>query len=183
VLAATNRDLEAAIDSGAFRQDLFYRLNVFPIRVPALRERADDIPLLLEYMIDRYSRQIGKRIRNIDRRTMDLIQNYEWPGNIRELQNVVERGVILCEGDTFEIDDQWFRREMSRTAIRSSGNLSTIARLEPDKERELIEAALQATQGRISGPGGAAARLGIPRQTLESKIARLGIQKHRWSSA
>ena len=179
VLAATNRDLEAAIETGVFRQDLFYRLNVFPIRMPALRERADDIPLLLEYMIDRYSRRTGKRIRNIDKRSMDLFQSYEWPGNIRELQNVVERGVILCEGDTFEIDEQWFRQEMSRTPVRSSANSSTIARLGPDQERELIEAALRATQGRISGPGGAAARLGIPRQTLESKIARLGIQKHR----
>jgi transcriptional regulator with PAS, ATPase and Fis domain/HAMP domain-containing protein len=178
VLAATNRDLEAAVESGAFRQDLFYRLNVFPIQVPALRERADDIPLLLEYMIDRYSRQIGKRIRNIDKRTMDLFQSYAWPGNIRELQNVVERGVILCEGETFKIDEQWFRGEMSRIAVRSSANISTIARLEPDQERELIEAALRATQGRISGPSGAAARLGIPRQTLESKMARLGIQKH-----
>jgi formate hydrogenlyase transcriptional activator len=172
VLAATNGDLEEAVESGVFRQDLFCRLNVFPIRVPALRERADDIPLLLEYMIDRYSRQTGKRIRNIDKRTMDLFQRYEWPGNIRELQNVVERGVILCEGETFEIDEQWFRGEMSRTTVRSSTNVSTIARLEPDQERELIEAALRATQGRISGPGGAAARLGIPRQTLESKMAR-----------
>ena len=160
VLAATNRDLEAAVESGAFRQDLFYRLNVFPIHVPALRERADDIPLLLEYMIDRYSRQIGKRIRNIDKRTMDLFQSYAWPGNIRELQNVVERGVILCEGETFKIDEQWFRGEMSRIAVRSSATISTIARLEPDQERELIEAALRATQGRISGPG---RRRGSPR--------------------
>jgi transcriptional regulator with PAS, ATPase and Fis domain len=180
VLAATNRDLEAAVESGVFRQDLFYRLNVFPILVPALRERPDDIPLLLEYMIDRYSRQTGKRIRNIDKRTMDLFKSYEWPGNIRELQNVVERGIILCDGDTFAIDEQWFRRVMSRTTVRSSANITTIARLEPDQERELIEAALRATQGRISGPDGAAARLGIPRQTLESKIARLGIQKHSY---
>jgi DNA-binding NtrC family response regulator/HAMP domain-containing protein len=183
VLAATNRDMEAAVASGAFRKDLFYRLNVFPIFVPALRERADDIPLLLEYLIDRYSRQTGKRIRNIGKRTMDLFQGYEWPGNIRELQNVVERGVILCEGETFEIDAQWLRQEISRTAVRSVANVSMIARLEPGQETEIIEAALRATQGRISGPDGAAARLGIPRQTLESKIARLGIQKQRYRSA
>ena len=183
ILAATNRDLEAAVASGAFRQDLFYRLNVFPIHVPALRERADDIPLLLEYMIDRYSKLTGKRITNIDKRTMDLFQSYQWPGNIRELQNVVERGVILCDGDTFRVEEQWLKREMSRNEVRSPATVSTIAKLEPEHEREIIEAALRAARGRISGPGGAAARLGIPRQTLESKIARLGIQKHRYRSA
>jgi PAS domain S-box-containing protein len=183
VLAATNRDLQSAVQSGTFRQDLFYRLNVFPLRVPALRERADDIPLLVEYMIERYSKRTGKRITSISKRTMDLFQNYPWPGNIRELQNVVERAVILTDGQTFDVDDQWLRSEDISTATLPFTSAASLGRLDPDREREMIEAALRATQGRISGPSGAAARLGIPRQTLESKIARLGIEKHHFRSA
>jgi PAS domain S-box-containing protein len=183
VLAATNRDLQSAVQSGTFRQDLFYRLNVFPLRVPALRERADDIPLLVEYMIERYSKRTGKRITSISKRTMDLFQNYPWPGNIRELQNVVERAVILTDGQTFDVDDQWLRSEDTSTATLPFTSAASLGRLDPDREREMIEAALRATQGRISGPSGAAARLGIPRQTLESKIARLGIEKHHFRSA
>jgi PAS domain S-box-containing protein len=183
VLSATNRDLRAAVDAGVFRQDLFYRLNVFPIQLPSLRERADDIPLLVEYLIDRYAKKAGKRIRSIDRHTLALFQDYNWPGNVRELQNVVERAVVLCESETFSVDATWLKREIPRPA----GHLNTaprgLGRLDETKERELIEAALAQTGGKISGPLGAAALLGVPRQTLESKIANLGINKHRFKTA
>jgi PAS domain S-box-containing protein len=182
VLSATNRDLRAAVDAGTFRQDLFYRLNVFPIQLPSLRERADDIPLLVEYLIDRYAKKAGKRIRSIDKHTLALFQDYNWPGNVRELQNVVERAVVLCDSETFSVDATWLKREIPK----DSGHLSAVSRglgrLDETKERELIEAALAQTGGRVSGPSGAAARLGIPRQTLESKIANLGINKYRFKS-
>jgi formate hydrogenlyase transcriptional activator len=172
VIAATNRDLQAAVAAGTFRQDLFYRLNVVPIEVPSLRERAEDIPLLLEYFVARYSTKSGKNMRHISKRTMDRLQGYRWPGNIRELQNVVERAVILSETDTFVVDDDWLKSEPEE-ALAKCG----LSALE-DREVEMIEAALVETHGRISGPSGAAARLGIPRQTLESKIQRLGIDKY-----
>jgi transcriptional regulator with GAF, ATPase, and Fis domain/PAS domain-containing protein len=281
ILSATNRDLQAAVAAGAFRADLFYRLNVFPIRLPSLRQRADDIPLLLEYLIDRYAKKAGKKINQIDKRTLDSFQSYHWPGNIRELQNVVERAVVLCEGNTFSVDETWLRRDEGRrkrdeTLVKSAesglgrderdpkrdetrlrggeegfpysrrsareatqlqgdetwpkrseagrpgdgtaeGELSAepigrteregssrdagepdsahaaktwggadgrrLGRLLPGEELEIIEAALAESQGRISGPKGAAAKLGIPRQTLESKIASLGIDKHKFKSA
>jgi PAS domain S-box-containing protein len=181
VLSATNRNLRAAVEAGTFRRDLFYRLNVFPIEMPSLRERADDIPLLVEYLIERYAKKAGKRLRNIDKKTLQLFQDYNWPGNIRELQNVVERAVILCDSETFSVDDTWLKREVPRdlTGLTSSRGLG---RLEETKERELIEAALAETGGRVSGPSGAAVLLGVPRQTLESKIANLGINKHRFKS-
>ena len=182
VLAATNRDLEAAVTTDAFRQDLFYRLNVFPIRVPALRERREDISLLVEYLVERYSKKVGKRIRKISKRTLDLFQTYDWPGNIRELQNVVERAVILSDGETFTVDESWLRpretsdgRRLSRTGILAEEKKEFAAR-----ERKTIENALAECHGRISGPQGAAAKLGIPHQTLESKIATLGIDKRRF---
>jgi formate hydrogenlyase transcriptional activator len=182
VLSATNRDLRTAVDAGTFRQDLFYRLNVFPIQLPSLRERADDIPLLVEYLIDRYAKKAGKRIRSIDKHTLALFQDYNWPGNVRELQNVVERAVVLCDSETFSVDATWLKREIPK----DSGHLSAVprglGRLDETKERELIEAALAQTGGRVSGPSGAAARLGVPRQTLESKIANLGINKYRFKS-
>jgi formate hydrogenlyase transcriptional activator len=171
VLAATNRDLEAAVESGAFRQDLYYRLNVFPIQVPALRERVDDIPVLVEYLVERYAKKAGKSIRNIKKQTLELFQAYDWPGNVRELQNVIERAVVLCEGETFAIDESWLKAKPRQTSKRMTRQVATLA----DGERELIEAALAASQGRISGPKGAAAKLGIPRQTLESKIKALRI--------
>ncbi len=182
VLSATNRDLRAAVDAGIFRQDLFYRLNVFPIQMPSLRERADDIPMLVEYLIERYAKKAGKRIRNLDKRTLALFQEYTWPGNIRELQNVVERAVILCDSETFSVDETWFKREAPRELSRLSVAFKGLGRLDESKEREMIEAALAETGGRISGPSGAAALLGVPRQTLESKIANLGINKHRFKS-
>ncbi|HTB10387.1 MAG TPA: sigma-54 dependent transcriptional regulator [Bryobacteraceae bacterium] len=186
VLAATNRDLEAAVAAGTFRQDLFYRLNVFPIRVPALRERKDDIPLLVEYLVERYAKRAGKQISHIRRKTLELFQAYNWPGNIRELQNVIERAVILCEGETFSIDSTWLQRQSSQPAeqlLSRSGVLAEGKVEFADRERKAIEAALSECQGRVSGPGGAAAKLGIPRQTLEWKIASLGINKRRFKVA
>jgi PAS domain S-box-containing protein len=177
VLAATNRDLKAAVATGTFRQDLFYRLNVFPIQIPSLRERADDIPLLVEYFIERYAKKAGKKIRSIRKRTLELFQAYDWPGNIRELQNVIERAVILCETETFSVDETWLKRE----GQRSGPAVPFVATL-VESEKEMIETALAACQGRIAGPLGAAVKLGIPRQTLESKIKALGINKHRFKA-
>jgi len=173
LIAATNRDLPAAVADGTFRQDLFYRLNVFPIAVPPLCERVDDIPLLVEYFVGRFAKGAGKNIRHISKQTLEQLKGYDWPGNIRELQNVVERAVILCEDDTFVVDESWLKRAPAGSP-RSQDGLSALA----DREVEMIEAALAEAHGRISGPTGAAAKLGIPRQTLESKIRRLGIDRY-----
>ncbi len=174
VLAATNRDLKAAVAVGAFRQDLFYRLNVFPIQMPSVRERMDDIHLLVEYFIERYGKTAGKKFRNINKKTLELFQAYDWPGNIRELQNVIERAVILCDGDTFSVDETWLKRESPQTSAPTVPFVATLV----EREKEIIEAVLAKSRGRIAGPAGAAAKLGIPRQTLESKIKTLGIDKH-----
>jgi formate hydrogenlyase transcriptional activator len=173
VLAATNGDLEAAVERGTFRQDLYYRLNVFPIRIPPLRDRVDDIPVLVEYLVERYATKAGKSIRNIKKQTLALFQAYHWPGNVRELQNVIERAVVLCDSDTFSIDESWLKGEAQPPSKRMPRSVKTLA----EGEKELIEAALAASQGRIFGPSGAAAKLGIPRQTLESKIKALHIDK------
>ena len=178
IIAATNRDLKAAVAAGKFRSDLFYRLNVFPITVPSLRDRKDDIPLLVEYLIERYASKAGKKIKNIQKRTLELFHSYSWPGNIRELQNVIERAIILCECETFSVDESWLEPESARANERGNG----LARLGAEQERELIESALAQSRGRIAGPSGAAAKLGIPRSTLETKITRLGIVKHRFKS-
>jgi PAS domain S-box-containing protein len=182
VLSATNRDLRAAVAAGTFRQDLFYRLNVFPIQLPSLRERADDIPLLVEYLIDRYAKKAGKKILSIDKNTLALFQAYSWPGNIRELQNVVERAVVLCDADTFFVDPTWLKRDLPEATPGLRALARGLGRLDESKEKELIETALAQTGGRVSGPSGAAALLGVPRQTLESKISNLGINKHRFKS-
>jgi transcriptional regulator with GAF, ATPase, and Fis domain len=182
VLSATNRDLRAAVEAGTFRPDLFYRLNVFPIQMPSLRERADDIPLLVEYLIERYAKKTGKKIRSIDKKTLRLFQDYNWPGNIRELQNVVERAVVLCDSGTFSVEESWLKRELPHESSRLSVLSKGLGRLDETMEKEMIEAALAETGGRVSGPSGAAALLGVPRQTLESKIANLGINKHRFKS-
>jgi formate hydrogenlyase transcriptional activator len=179
VIAATNRDLKAAIEAGAFRRDLFYRLNVFPIQMPPLRERKEDIPILVEYFIDRYASKAGKKIRGIDRKTLDLLRSYPWPGNIRELQNVIERSIILCETGTIVVDESWLVRESLQTQPANrplSDELVT-------HEKEMIEAALTESKGRVSGPKGAAAKLGIPSSTLESKIRSLKISKQRFKPA
>ncbi len=176
VIAATNRDLNAAMGTGAFRSDLFYRLNVFPIEMPALRERQEDIPLLVAYFIDRYARKAGKTIENIDERTLEILQGHGWPGNIRELQNVIERSVIICESETFAIDESWLRRETPKPPHPVQSLADDLAA----HEKETIETALAASGGRVSGPSGAAAKLGIPGSTLDSKIRALGIMKDRF---
>jgi formate hydrogenlyase transcriptional activator len=180
VLAATNRDLEAAVTAGTFREDLFYRLNVFPIHIPPLRQRRDDVRPLVEYLIQRYTRKAGKQIARIDGKALDMLRAYEWPGNIRELQNMVERAMIMCDGDTFVVDESWFRREAKAKEVPLS-TLSLTGTL-TEREREYIEAALAETRGRVSGPNGAATKLGMPRQTLDSKIRALHIDKHRFRS-
>jgi PAS domain S-box-containing protein len=173
LIAATNADLPAAVAAGTIRRDLFYRLNVVPLVVPPLRERTADIPLLVEYFVGRYAKAAGKTIRHICRQTLARLTAYNWPGNIRELQNVVERAVILSETDTFFVDESWLKLESPESRQPREG-ISTLS----DREVELIEAALAECHGRISGPSGAAAKLGIPRQTLESKIRRFGINKY-----
>src|SRR5580704_3926845 len=173
LIAATNRDLISAVSSGAFREELFYRLNVVPLVVPPLRERTADIPLLVEYFVGRYAKAAGKTILHICKQTLERLTAYNWPGNIRELQNVVERAVILSETDTFFVDESWLKLESPESRQPREG-ISTLS----DREVELIEAALAECHGRISGPSGAAAKLGIPRQTLESKIRRFGIKKY-----
>ena len=178
VVAATNRDLKAAVDAGTFRLDLFYPLNVFPVRVPSLRERTDDIPLLAKYFIERYARSTVKKIKNIDRKTLKLLQAYDWPGNIRELQNVIERAVILCDGATLSIDESSMHNETLETLQRSTRLSEALT----NTEKEMIEAALEETGGRVSGPSGAAVKLGIPRSTLESRIRSLQINKHLFRS-
>jgi transcriptional regulator with GAF, ATPase, and Fis domain len=180
VIAATNRDLQAAISTGSFRSDLFYRLHVFPIEMPSLRERREDIPLLVEYFIDRYARKAGKHFKKVEKRTLQVLQSYPWPGNIRELQNVIERSVILCESDIFSIDESWLA--LPPTATESKRHSELPRRLEA-QEKNLIEEALKASRGRVFGPTGAAAKLGVPRSTLESKINSLKIHKNRFKTA
>ena len=174
VLAATHRDLNALVDEGEFRQDLLYRLNVVPIEMPSLRERKGDIPLLVEYFIDRFGKKAGKKFRTIDKKSFKLLQSYDWPGNVRELQNVIERAVILCEEEVFSVDETWLSQErpVSRTTALNGALLK--------QEKEMIEAALAESQGKISGPTGAATKLGLPAPTLDSKIKRLRINKYRF---
>jgi formate hydrogenlyase transcriptional activator len=179
VIAATNRDLTSAVAEGRFRQDLFYRLNVFPIRLPALRERISDISLLVGYLIDRYGKKLGKKIRNIDKKTIELFHTYDWPGNIRELQNVVERAVILSEGETFFVDETWLTHMTPKLAATTAPLVADLV----EHEREILEAALRESEGVVGGPTGAAVKLGIPRQTLESKIRKLGINRHRFKAS
>jgi PAS domain S-box-containing protein len=176
ILAATNRDLQKAIAEGAFRQDLFYRLNVFPIHIPPLHERREDIPVLVEYFIDRFARKAGKKIRSIEKRALDLLESYSWPGNIRELQNVIERSVIICETETLTIDDSWLSLGDSSRQSPAGSLGGQIAA----QEKELIERALAETAGRVAGASGAAAKLGVPPSTLESKIRLLKINKHQY---
>jgi transcriptional regulator with PAS, ATPase and Fis domain len=180
VIAATNRDLGAAIAAGMFRSDLFYRLNVFPIEMPPLRERREDIPLLVGYFVDRFARRAGKHFQAISKKSLDLLETYPWPGNIRELQNVIERSVVVCETESFAVDESWLSRPTLATEpvvqVELSGRLAT-------QEKEIIEAALRECHGRVSGPTGAAAKLGVHRSTLESKISSLKIDKYRFKNA
>lgn len=184
VIAATNRDLKAAIAAGTFRADLFYRLNVFPIEVPALRQRTDDIPVLVEYFVKRYAQKGGKRIKNLRKKTLDLFQTYDWPGNVRELQNVVERAVVLSDDDTFLVPESWLKPALGGqpqgmfvdpglTSVPLVANLI-------EHEKEIIEKALRDAEGVVGGPAGAASKLGIPRETLNSKIRKLGIKRYQF---
>ena len=172
VIAATNRDLTAAVADGTFREDLFYRLNVFPLEMPALRERREDIPMLVQYFISRYAGKAGKTFRRVSKRTLDRLQSYPWPGNVRELQNVIERSVIVSDSDEFTVDESWLSPRGRRTGagVGLSGSFAA-------QEKAIVEDALRASRGRVFGPRGAAARLGIPRSTLESKIRALKIDK------
>jgi DNA-binding NtrC family response regulator/PAS domain-containing protein len=176
VVAATNRNLEAAIVEGRFRDDLFYRLNVFPIEVPPLRQRKEDIPLLVEYFVDRYASKAGKNITGINKRSLELLQSYAWPGNIRELQNVIERSVIICDSENLSVDETW----LGRRALAADSPAQPLSAKLAAQEKEMIEAALAESNGKVSGPSGAAVRLGIPQSTLDSKIKSLKINKQRF---
>src|SRR4029077_15156621 len=178
VITATNRDLQAAISAGSFRSDLFYRLYVFPIEIPALRERTEDIPLLVEFFIDRYARKAGKNITSVDKKTLRLLESYPWPGNIRELQNVIERSIIVCETENFSVDESWLSQKLPERKAESE--LLYLSEKVAAQEKEIIEAALRNSQGRVFGPSGAAAKLGIARSTLEAKIRSLKINKNRF---
>jgi DNA-binding NtrC family response regulator len=176
VVAATNRNLEAAIVEGGFRDDLFYRLNVFPIEVPPLRQRKEDIPLLVEYFVDRYASKAGKKITAINKKSLELLQSYAWPGNIRELQNVIERSVIICDSENLSVDETW----LGRRVLPADSPTQPLSEKLATQEKEIIEAALAESNGKVSGPSGAAARLGIPQSTLDSKIKSLKINKQRF---
>jgi PAS domain S-box-containing protein len=178
VIAATNRDLHAALIDKTFRSDLFYRLHVFPIEIRPLRERKEDIPLLVEYFIDRYASKMGKKIGGINQKSLQLLRSYFWPGNIRELQNVIERAVIVAETEVLSVDESWLTRESAASAPAIGG----LSKIPPDREKKMIEAALAETRGRVSGPSGAALKLGMPSTTLESRIRSLKINKHRFKS-
>ena len=174
VITATNRDLQAAIEAGSFRSDLFYRLNVFPIQIPPLRERKEDIPILVEYFIQRYASKLGKKIRSASRKAMDLLQSYSWPGNIRELQNVIERSIIVCDTEIFSVDENW----LVRASCQPQPTSQPLSDMLVTQIKDMIEAALAESGGRVSGPSGAAAKLGMPASTLESKIKSLKINKY-----
>ncbi len=176
VIAATNRNLEAAKANGTIRSDLFYRLNVFPIEVPPLRERKDDVLMLLEYFVHRYAKKVGKNFGKINKRTLELFRSYDWPGNIRELQNVVERSVIVSSDGVFGVDEAWLSTNAGQAPWRHPGSENTDGNSSP--ERQIIEAALAESRGRISGPKGAAAKLQIPPSTLESKLKKFKISKN-----
>ncbi|HWO30321.1 MAG TPA: sigma-54 dependent transcriptional regulator [Candidatus Acidoferrum sp.] len=174
VIAATNRNLQVAIQAGTFRSDLFYRLNVFPIDMPPLRERREDIPVLVEYFVDHCARKVGKNIQGITKESLDLLRFYPWPGNIRELQNVIERSVIMCETENFSLDKTWLAQQPLATEPKIPLDFSEKLAAQ---EKEMIEAALRESAGRVFGPSGAASKLGMPRSTLESRIRSLKISK------
>jgi transcriptional regulator with GAF, ATPase, and Fis domain len=178
IIAATNRDLQSAVTAGTFRMDLFYRLNVFPIQVPPLRDRKEDIPTLLEYFVKRHASKAGKRIRMIDNKTLELFKSYHWPGNIRELQSVIERSVIVCESEIFSADESW----LTSASLQPHGVPSSLSEKLLEQERKTIESSLAESRGRVSGPSGAATRMGMPPSTLESKIKTLKINKNSFKS-
>jgi DNA-binding NtrC family response regulator len=170
----------ARYSAGSFRSDLYYRLHVFPIEIPPLRERKQDIPLLVEYFIDRYARKSGKKFATVDKKTLQSLESYPWPGNIRELQNVIERSIIVCETDNFSVDESWLSKDTLLPTPRTIQSGAFKVEVEPRSEREIIEAALAETRGRVSGQSGAAARLGVPPSTLDHRIKALKIDKRRF---
>jgi transcriptional regulator with GAF, ATPase, and Fis domain len=180
VIAATNCDLKVAVANGKFREDLFYRLNVFPIEVPPLRERKDDIPMLVKYFVQRYANRAGRNIQSIDKKALELLRSHDWPGNIREFQNVIERSVILTSGHVFSVDQVWLSNEPSTPAARVEASAGFTDESAPQSEPEIIKAALAETRGRVSGPSGAAAKLRIPPSTLETRIKALKINKQQF---
>lgn len=179
VIAATNRNLREAIAAGTFRSDLYYRLNVFPIDMPPLRERREDIPALVEYFVDHCARKVGKNIHGIPKESLDLLRSCPWPGNIRELQNVIERSVIMCETKSFSVDKTWLAQQP--VASESKGQSGLSQRLAA-QEKEMIEAALSESGGQIFGTSGADAMLGMPRSSVESKIRSLKINKNHFAA-
>ncbi|HXJ37887.1 MAG TPA: sigma-54 dependent transcriptional regulator, partial [Bryobacteraceae bacterium] len=176
VIAATHRDLQSAVAANTFRADLYYRLNVFPVEMPSLRERSEDVPLLVEYFIQRFAQRLGKRIQGVSRKSLDLLRANSWPGNIRELQNVIERAVIVADSETLSVDAGWLSPNAAPLQTLRPPIPSTLAA----QEKDAIMAALAETHGRVAGPYGAAVKLGIPSTTLESKIKSLSIDKHRF---
>jgi transcriptional regulator with GAF, ATPase, and Fis domain len=178
VIAATNRDLQASINAGLFRSDLYYRLNVFPIEMPPLRKRKEDIPLLVGYFIDRYSKKAGKKFQAISSAALQSLKAYAWPGNIRELQNVIERSVIVCDTENFTVEESW----LSERPFETSEVAARLARMSPSEEKKMIETALAEAGGRVAGPTGAASKLGVPPSTLDSKIKVFKIDKHRFKT-
>jgi transcriptional regulator with GAF, ATPase, and Fis domain len=178
VVAATNRKLQVAIHAGTFRSDLFHRLNVFPIDMPPLRERREDIPVLVGYFVDRCARKMGKNIRRIAKESLDVLRSYPWPGNIRELQNVIERSLIMCESQSFSVDKTWLSGLAQQPLATEPAIPLDFSEKLADQEKSMIEAALRESAGRVFGPSGAATKLGIARSTLESKIRSLKISKN-----
>lgn len=175
LIAATNRDLAAMVEEQKFRSDLYYRLNVFPIRVPALRERPEDIPLLVRHFVQQFSRRIGKHIDSIPSETMNALVEYHWPGNIRELQNVIERAVILSPGPVLKVPIDDLHIPVSVPQI-SNGTGTSMRAVLHDAERQQILSALEQSDWIVAGPNGAAIRLGMKRSTLQSRMQKLGIR-------
>jgi len=175
LIAATNRDLEALVDEQKFRSDLFYRLNVFPVRVPALRERSEDIPLLVRHFVQQFSRRMNRSVDTIPSETMTTLVRYHWPGNIRELQNVIERAVILSSGSVLKVatDELRIRTDTPAVSDHSKGRLRASLN---DAERQEIVATLEKTNWKVAGPNGAAALLGMNRSTLQSRMQKLGVR-------
>jgi formate hydrogenlyase transcriptional activator len=176
-VAATHRNLEEMIREKQFRQDLYYRLNIFPITIPPLRERPEDIPLLVRHFVEQFARRMNKKIEEISPETLEALSRYSWPGNIRELQNVIERSVVIYERGKLSVKKSWLSRgHFQAEPVTQPFKRSAI------EDREMIDAALAEARGRVSGPSGAAAMLGIPPSTLESKIRSMNIDKYRFKA-
>jgi len=170
LIAATHRDLESMIRNSQFREDLFYRLNVFPIEIPPLRERREDIPLLVHYFVSRHSRQMQKCVKSVPKQAMEALVNADWPGNIRELENFIERCVILTQGEELSVPYTELKKVSDRSTASAASSFE-------QAERQVIIEALTAASGRIAGQGGAAERLGLKRTTLQNKMHKLNISR------